>query len=131
MPRLATAALIAWLAIPGGAAPAIACASPNPGDCCPAMPAGTCSGQVPLPDPGARLLCCPAAPGAPALVSSPAARAELANPAASGDPDRDPPFVSDARVNLRSAKSCPSASPARGRQPDGRATYLYTARLRL
>jgi hypothetical protein len=120
-----------WLAIIGGASPAIACASLAPDDCCPAMPADPCSEPAPRPDSGASLACCPAAPNSRALLSSPPARADSANPAESGDPDPDPFLVADHPIDPRSAEFLPAAVPRCSHGPDGRMTYLRTQRLRL
>jgi hypothetical protein len=132
VPRLASAALTVWLAIVGGASPAIACASLDPHDCCPPVPADPCSDHpAPRSDSGASLSCCPAAPGAAALVNSPPARTELAKLTASDDPDRGLFSVADVRLDLRSADSLPAALPSRRPAADGRMTYLRTQRLRL
>lgn len=131
MPRLASAALAVWLAIIGGASPTLACASADRDDCCPPQLTDPCSEPAPRPDSGASLSCCPAAPVAPAVVSSPPTRAELAKLLASGDPDRDLFIAADVRLDRRSADSCPGAVPSRRHATDGRTTYLRTQRLRL
>jgi hypothetical protein len=130
VPRLATAALIAWLALLGGVAPAIACASQVSDDCCPAAPADPCPEQAPRPETGASFLCCPAVPGTSALVGSPFSRAEPASQPDSGDPDRDALSVADLRLGVRPAGSAHAAAPSHSPVPDGRAIYLHTGRLR-
>jgi len=131
VPRLASAALIAWLAIIGGASPAIACASLDSDDCCPPLPADPCSERAPRQDSGASLSCCPAVPGSAALLSSPPARAEPAQLAGSSDPDPEPFLTGDIRIGPRSGESFPATVPLRFPGPDGRMTYLRTQRLRL
>lgn len=131
VPRLASAALIAWLAIIGGASPAIACASMDSDDCCPPLPADPCSEPAPRQDSGASLSCCPDAPGSAALLSSPPARAEPAKPAGSSDPDPEPSLIGDIRIAPRSGESFPADVPPCSLGQDGRMIYLRTQRLRL
>ena len=131
MPRLASAALVAWLAIFGGASPAIACASQNADDCCPPLPADPCSEPAPSHDSGASLSCCPATPVSAAFLSAPPARAEPAKPTGSSDPEPDLFLFADFRIDPRSGECPPAAVAARPPAPDGRMTYLHTQRLRL
>jgi len=131
VPRLASIALMIWLAIIGGASPAIACASQAPDDCCPPLLADPCSEPVPRQDSGASLSCCPAAPDSAALLSSLPARAEAARPAGSSDPDPDAFMMADLPIGPRFGESFPATVPPRPVEADGRMTYLRTHRLRL
>lgn len=131
MPRLASAALIAWLAIIGGASPAIACAFLDSDDCCPPLPADPCSEPAARQDSGASLSCCTAVPGSAALLSLPPARSEPAQLAGTSDPDPEPFLIGDIRIGPQSDESFPAAMPPCSLGPDGRMTFLRTQRLRL
>jgi hypothetical protein len=131
VPRLASAALVAWLAIIGGASPAIACAAQGPDDCCPPLLADPCSDPAPSQDSGASLSCCPATPVSAALLGSLPARAEPAKPAGSSDPEPDLCLAAELRISLQSGVHPPAAVPPRRPAADGRMTYLRTQRLRL
>lgn len=130
--RLPTALLVAWIAVMGASAPALACAAQVQGDCCPTSLSDPCSdhGSKPV-STGSFVVCCPAAPSNPASVSSLQARADLAKTTAPADPELDPILAFINTADLRPGEFSVASRPSRSPTPDGRTTYLHTGRLRL
>ena len=131
MSRLPAALLATWLALLGGAAPALACAATSAGDCCPA------GGSAPCPeDSGGSLagdaaFCCAVAPAPAQAMSYSPIRVEHPQPLHVGAPESPLLPVSTIALAQPAARREESLVPTDPSRRDASLTYLYTRRLRL
>jgi hypothetical protein len=128
--RLPAALLAFWLALLAGTAPALACAAPSAGDCCPDDGSAPCSEDRPgiLAD---AAVCCASVPAPAQAASYSPIRVEHQKPIHFGSPDFSLHPASPVAFAHHATRHRDSLAPANPPRRDASLTYLRTQRLRL